>query len=259
MDRLVQFATQIRPRLGRQWAGWTSAACLFLLAVVLTAQYRTGSVALVYHPSDCGCGEVKLPAPWRFSKPLPNSGSLVFRMFNGRILVGSEYDPDTESVNHYALVFVRFTDPIHAVPVSKELWKSAQPVTLHRKSILWNDTPREKITYKGKEYARAGKYWGYPFSAALPSPSGRLIALQSFTGSRTGDKTLQKDGTIYFEVFDTSSGTKVCGVEGVHSDYLGAELLAETFWFSDIFLISSISPDDLQRFLFCDFKPKSLH
>jgi len=190
---------------------------------------------------------------------MPNAGSLVFRMFQGRILVGSEYDQDMESLNHYAFVFQRFTDPVHVAPVSLELWKSAQPVTLYRKSILWSDSPQERITYKGKEFARAGNYWAYPFAAALPSPSGRLLAVQSFSGSRKGDKTLKKDGTIYIEVFDTSNGAKVCGVEGVHSDYLGAELLAETFWLTDLFLIASISPDDMQRFLFCDFKPKSLH
>ncbi|MBL8175051.1 MAG: hypothetical protein JNK48_10290 [Bryobacterales bacterium] len=257
MDRLTQFAARNRLPLGRQWAAWTSAACLFLLTAILAAQHSTGSVAVVVHPLDCGCREVNLPAPWRFSEPLPNSGSLVFRTFNGRILVGSEFDPDTQSVNHYTFVFERFSDPIHIIPVSNELWKSAQPVTLHSRSILRDDTSREKITYKGKEYARAGHHWAYPFAAALPSPSGRLLALQSFTGSRKGDKTLQKDATIYIEVFDTSSGAKVCGVEGVHSDYLGADLLSETSWISDFHLIASISPDDMQRFLFCSFLPKN--
>ncbi|MFN7931776.1 MAG: hypothetical protein U0R19_00540 [Bryobacteraceae bacterium] len=134
----------------------------------------------------------------------------------------------------------------------------------YKKSLLSDyrdETRREKIEFRGREYTKPGRYWAVTHAAALLNPSERLLALQSFTGSRTGEPPaqLKEDGTIYIEVYATDTGKPLCRIRGDHKSTFGADLLHGTFWLDENYLIaSSISPDDMQRFLFCDFKPRML-
>ncbi|MFN7931774.1 MAG: hypothetical protein U0R19_00530 [Bryobacteraceae bacterium] len=133
----------------------------------------------------------------------------------------------------------------------------------YKKSLLndyRDETRREKLEFRGRAYTKPGRYWAITHVAALLNPDERLLALQSFTGSRAGEPPaqLKKDGTIFIEVYATDTGMPLCRIRGDHDQTFGADLLQETFWLDNDYLIASISPDDMQRFLFCDFKPRTI-
>ena len=242
------------------------AACSFIFAMSVlgvppqaSAQLPGDSVVLRYEPASCWCYEVTTPEEWKFRDATSQPGSLEFRMYFGSIKLFGVTAVVENSLNHFTWSPPLSGTVVRATAVPPRLWTSAKPITLHQKSLITDVLAEEKpthVSYRGRDYRKTGAYWSNSFSAALPSPDGQLLILQSHTGSRVGDREPQTDGKIYIDVYDTNSGKAVCRIQGAHSDYFGAGLLEATSWLSDTLMVASIAPFYMRRFLQCDFSQR---
>lgn len=224
-----------------------------------SAQLPEDSVVLRYEPASCWCYEVTTPEEWKFRDATSQPGSLEFRMYFGSIMLFGVKANVEDSLNHFTWSPPLSGTVVRARGVPTPLWTRAKPFTLHQKSLIFDVFAEEKptyVSYRGRDYRKTGAYWSNNFSAALPSPDGQLLTLQSYTGSRVRDLEHQPDGKIFIDVYDTNSGEAVCRIQGAHRDYLGADLLDSTSWLSDTLMVATIAPFYKRRFLLCDFSQR---
>lgn len=151
--------------------------------------------------------------------------------------------PGTYSVEKFTF---ELADPQHIRRASDADWESAKPLSLHQRPV------------KGK-FPRAGTHWLY--WQALASPSGRWIALQSFT---PGPEPLLRielpasrdkppiDGKFFVEVFDSGLAHRVASIDlDVMSRDFGA-LSDTTGWITDSHLIIAGTHVKLENFAVCN-------
>lgn len=116
---------------------------------------------------------------------------------------------DDYSENSFA---VKLTPTPRARAATKQEWKSATRIATTPKQVYWTgpDLSSGVIEYRGKKFQKTGKYW----QSAGVSPSGKWLAIFSYTGERTRDFAFMdggsvKNGDIFWDLYDTVTGKKI--------------------------------------------------
>lgn len=107
---------------------------------------------------------------------------------------------------------VSFSSGLQVRTATDQEWESGSRIatTSRLLSPKTNDESSGELEYRRKSYSKTGKYWG----AALLSPTGKWLAIFSCSGLKRPPDILFGGGDIpvgdmFWEVYDTSTGTKV--------------------------------------------------
>ncbi len=98
--------------------------------------------------------------------------------------------------------------PTVLTPIDDEKWRSAKDDVVSTKDPrLVDPSSQSEITYRGKQLRFSGEHLTLT-NAALPSPDGEFLALQSFTFEKREGEIDPNAGTFYVDMFRVRSGVK---------------------------------------------------
>jgi len=216
------------------------------------------SVRLRFEPENCGCFLVSSPGTQQDHN---TEGDFNFRRSATGALVVAR-SPNLGPP--YAFFEISTTQPPRAITITKQVWDSAKPTgwEVGTQSLLYrvpSSTARqlESVSFRGREYRRAGEHWASVHVAALPSPDQSLLVIQSYSGSYVTDKERKQGGEIFIDIYSTDSGARLCRVAGTHQTYHGSGFMDPTTWTGNRELVGN--PDSVlnRQLLYCNFNSSS--
>ncbi len=190
--------------------------CLFSLLSTISCQIASGTSITV--GQSLNIAKLHFPQPWYESiqqqRPVSHVEKIEVRTLSSAPgeyffkAIPNSFGP-VYSENSFA---VKFSAKPQVRNATKQEWDSAaRVVTEPRIVVCIRCTPSEgELDYRGRKYSKAGKYW----HLAWASPSGKWLAVFSYTGERTKDFAFMdggsiKSGDVFWEVYNASTGEKV--------------------------------------------------
>lgn len=252
----MQLRSSCLSLLQNQFTG--AGVLLVAFAAPLFPQFIEDAVRLRFEPENCGCSIVKSPVD---RQEHSTEGYFDFRRSTSGALIVARF-PNLPPP--YAFFEISPTSPPRAIPTSKQQWNSAKPTVwgVGTRSVFdrlptRDIRPIDSVTFRGREYRRAGDHWATRSVAALPSPDQSLLVIQSYSGSHVMDKERKQGGEIFIDIYSADSGARLCRVTGTHQSYHGSGFLDNTAWTADRELVGNLAPAFTFELLYCNFNSSS--
>ena len=225
-------------------------------------------------PSGGACEVLTTPEPWLLKNyRVPGHTGLAgasgidkteLREHDGKIAIailsglGRNLDETAYSTKKYVF---DLADVRKIQAITEHEWLMAEPIDSEQKSVAGLPGSEyidygKNVDYQGKRFAASGDHLSFSDYAALPSPDGHWLALQSFDGKINPPGGMfgmfPHSGHFYVDVFDVDSGTKRFTLKGWAASGGVDEVPQKgTRWVHGKFLFLDFL-DDKASFIVCD-------
>jgi len=199
----------------------------------------------------CGWWNLSMAYKYEFRRLTPDSPELL-------VGVKTSIDPPAYFAQKFGF---NPSSPARVRPATDLEWEKASQIELSRHSVAnfgGSSLPQvPEIKYAGKGFPKNGSFWAYDWAAALLSPDGRWLAIQTYDGKLPPPENrglrgyLPGEGRFFVDLYEVATGRKRVTIRGRFDDIYASEVWQDTAWLSDPYLVLPFHTHK-EAFVICD-------
>ena len=162
------------------------------------------------------------------------------------------------------------SNPARVRPATDLEWEKATRIELSQKSVasfktllptgvVIEDTLPQvpEIEYAGKRFPRRGSFWAYGWAAALLSPDGWWLAIQTYDGKLPPPENrglrgyLPGEGRFFVDLCEVATARKRVTIRGEFDNVYASTVWQDTAWLTERCLVLPFHMH-MEAFVLCD-------